>query len=188
MKNMRDSRYNGQLLRGVRRSVVTYLAIENLTNLIGFEIYLIRHVQGYDTDRYRLSHEHHPLIVALMRGGKPMASGANGVFPAASFLHACRPADVCRQHLEGKITVILLDSVINSSETVTNFLQHIRNLHATIRVVVLQEKDISPTGSYSKLLRERPIEVVTLRLSRNQFTGRGSTDTANRLFNTTHLS
>lgn len=35
---------------------------------------------------------------------------------------------------------------------------------------------------------EWPIEVVTLRLSKNQFTGRGSTDTGNRPFNTTHLS
>ncbi|RAO68127.1 uncharacterized protein BHQ10_004139 [Talaromyces amestolkiae] len=191
MTNMRDSRYTGTLLRSVHRNVGTYLATEYLTDLIGLEIYAIRHVQGHDTDGYKLSHEHRTLIVALMRAGEPMASGVNDVFPAASFLHAWQPADIRRQHLEGLVTVILVDSVINSGETVARFLQHIRNLHATIRVVVvagvLQEKAVSPAASLGQLSRESPIEVVALRISKNQFTGRGSTDTGNRLFNTTHL-
>ncbi len=35
--------------------------------------------------------------------------------------------------------------------------------------------------------REAEIEVVALRVSENKYTGRGGTDTGNRLFNTTHL-
>jgi uracil phosphoribosyltransferase/phosphoserine phosphatase/adenylate kinase len=191
MTNMRDSRYSGPLLRDVHRRVGAYLATEYLTDLIGLEKYPVRHVQGHDIDGYRLSHEHRTLIVALMRGGEPIASGVNDVFPAASFLHARQPADICAQHLEGLVTIILVDSVINSGETVAGFLQHIRNLHATVRVVivagVLQEKSTSPTGSLGQLSQEGPVEVVTLRLSENQFTGKGATDTGNRLFNTTHL-
>lgn len=95
MTNMRDSRYSGPLLRSEHRTVGTYLATKYLTDLVGLEIYPIRHVRGHDGDGYQLSHKHRTLIVALMRGGKPLASAVNDVFPAASFLHACQPADIC---------------------------------------------------------------------------------------------
>jgi hypoxanthine phosphoribosyltransferase len=87
-----------------------------------------------------------------------MAWGVNNAFPAASFLHTHKPADIYQRHLEGFVTVILVDSIINSGETMTTFLQHIQNLHAMIRVVVvagvLQEKAVSHKLSWSILTRK----------------------------------
>ena len=40
-------------------------------------------------------------------------------------------------HIQVQRTVLLVDSVVNSGKTVVQFVQHIRNLHATIRVVVV---------------------------------------------------
>lgn len=83
--------------------------------------------------------------------------------------------------------------MVNSGQTVVEFVQHIRHLHPTIRIVVVagvvQAKSLAESkGSFAQILGEDVnVGVVALRLSDNQFTGKGTTDTGNRLFNTTHL-
>jgi uracil phosphoribosyltransferase/phosphoserine phosphatase/adenylate kinase len=191
MTPMRDSRYQGPRLREAHRKAGAYLATEYLTTLVGLETYPVPHVQGHDVDGYRLSHEQRTLIVALMRGGEPIASGINDVFPSAGFLHVRQPADITKAHIKGLVTIFLVDSVVNSGKTVVEFLRHIRNLQATIRVIVVagvvQVESVSLKGLIGQLGQEQNVDIVTLRLSQNKFTGTGVTDTGNRLFNTTDL-
>jgi uracil phosphoribosyltransferase/phosphoserine phosphatase len=190
MTRMRDATVFGPSLREVHGRVGQYLATEFLSQVIGVEEYPIPHVQGHTSSGCRLLHERQTLIVALMRGGEPMAFGVNEVFPHAMFLHANSPGDVLHCHVKEKLTVILVDSVVNSGKTIVEFVRHIRNLHATIRIVVVagvvQAQCMSE--GLKPLDQDRQLSLVALRLSDNKFTGKGTTDTGNRLFNTTHLA
>jgi uracil phosphoribosyltransferase len=191
MTPMRDATVASPVLREAHRRVGWYLATEFLTEMIGMEEYPIPHVQGHQTSGYRLCHEKKTSIVALMRGGEAMALGVNEAFPRAMFVHAKRPKDIEPHHLLRQHTVVLVDSVVNSGKTVVNFVQHVRSLHATIRIVVVagvaQAQSVSEGSLAQALARHANFSLVALRLSDNKFTGRGTTDTGNRLFNTTHL-
>jgi uracil phosphoribosyltransferase/adenylate kinase/phosphoserine phosphatase len=188
MTPMRDAKVAGPALRKAHRRVGWYLATEFLADMIGIEEYPIPHVQGHHTDGYRLAHEQQTSIVALMRGGEAMALGVNEAIPLAMFVHASRPNDIMPHHLHGQHTVVLVDSVVNSGKTVVQFAQHIRNLHATIRIVVVAGVAQAQSVDYlTQALAHTELSLVALRLSHNKFTGRGTTDTGNRLFNTTHL-
>ena len=188
---MRDANVAGPELREAHRRVGHYLAIEYLADVIGIEQYPIRHVLGRKTMGYRLFHEQQTTIVALMRGGEPMALGVNDAFPLAMFVHANNPKNLKLHHLDGQITVILVDSVVNTGKTIIEFVQHVRTLHATIRIVVVagvvQAQCVSESGLKPALATYGKVDLVTLRLSDTKFTGTGTTDTGNRLFNTTRL-
>ncbi|EPE34264.1 PRTase-like protein [Glarea lozoyensis ATCC 20868] len=190
MTPMRDATNAGPQLREAHRRAGWYLATEFLANVVDIEEYPIPHVQGNQTSGYRLCNEQQTLIVALMRGGEPMALGVSDAFPLAVFIHANHPDDIMLHHLQGQCNVVLVDSVVNSGKTVIQFVQHVRNLHATIRIVVvagiIQAQSVSG-GSLTQALGQVGLSVIALRLSENKFTGRGATDTGNRLFNTTHL-
>ncbi|KAH0566009.1 hypothetical protein GP486_000600 [Trichoglossum hirsutum] len=191
MTPTRDAKVAGPALRKAHRRVGVYLATEFLADMIGIEEYPIPHVQGHHTSGYRLSHEQRTSIVALMRGGEAVAYGVNDVFPLAMFVHASRPDDIKLHHLEGQSTLVLVDSVVNSGKTVVQFVQHVRNLHATIRIVVVagvvQAQSVSEGSLAQVLAHHTNLSLVALRLSDNKFGGKGTTDTGNRLFNTTHL-
>ena len=197
MTPMRNASNAGPALREAHHRVGWYLATEYLADVIGLEDYLIPHVQGNDTDGYRLQKEKQTSIVALMRGGEPMALGVNDAVPLAMFIHAHRPDDLTLLQLEGQRTVVLVDSVVNSGKTIVEFAQHIRKLDVSIRIVVItgvaQTQAISPfgEGTLAQELSARGIDknigVIALRISENKFTGIKNTDTGNRLFNTTHL-
>lgn len=192
MTPMRDAKLAGPALREAHRRVGWYLATELLADVIGIEEYSIAHVQGHHTSGYRLLHEEKITIVALMRGGEAMALGVNDALPLAMFVHASRPEDIMLHHLQGQRTVVLVDSVVNSGKTVEEFLQHVRNLDAFIRIVivagVVQAQSIADGPFAQALNRHTKVSLVALRLSENKFTGKGNTDTGNRLFNTTRLS
>jgi uracil phosphoribosyltransferase len=130
-----------------------------------------------------------------MRGGEAMAFGVNEAFPNAMFVHAKHPEDIQPHHLLQQRTVVLVDSVVNSGKTIVSFVQHIHSLHATIHIVVVagvvQAQSVSE-GKLAQALAQAlayhtNFSLITLRLSDNKFTGRGTTDTGNRLFNTTHI-
>lgn len=120
-----------------------------------------------------------------------MALGVNDAFPLAMFIHASRPEDIMPHHLQGQLTMVLVDSVVNSGKTVIQFVRHVRSLNATIHIVVVtgvaQAHSISEGNLARTLARNPKLMIVALRLSDNKFTGKGTTDTGNRLFNTTHL-
>ena len=150
-------------------------------------------MQGHETNGYRLFHEAQTTIVALMRGGEPMALSVSDAFPRAMFVHAGAPDDVLPHHLQGQINVVLVDAVVNSGATLLGFVQQMRALHATVRVVavagVAQARAVEGDGACAReLARAANLRVVALRLSENRFAGRGATDTGNRLFNTTRLA
>ena len=106
MTPMRNANFEGSALREAHRLVGRYLATEFVADVIGLEEYPIRHVQGHQTTGYRLLHEQKTTIVALMRGGEPMAYGVNDVFPLAKFVHASGPEDLKPHHLQGQHTVV----------------------------------------------------------------------------------
>ncbi|PQE30844.1 uracil phosphoribosyltransferase protein [Rutstroemia sp. NJR-2017a WRK4] len=191
MTPMRDAHNDGPVLRESHRRVGQYLATEFLARVVGIEEFPIPHVQGHYSSGYRLLNEQKTSIVALMRGGEPMAFGVNDIFPLAMFVHASCPEDIKLHHLQGQLTVLLVDSVVNSGKSVVQFEQHIRKLHATIRIVVVagvvQTESVSSGGLIDQFARNTTLDIITLRLSENKFTGRGTTDTGNRLFNTTHV-
>ncbi len=188
---MRDAAVAGPDLREAHRRVGWYLAIEFLADVIGLEQSPIRHVLGHPTRGYQLFHEQQTTIVALMRGGEPMALGVNDAFPLAMFVHASDADDVKLHHLQGQLTVILVDSVVNTGKTVVEFVQHVRKLHAIIRIVVVagvvQAHCVSGGSLNQTLARHANLHLIALRLSETKVTGSGTTDTGNRLFNTTHL-
>lgn len=120
-----------------------------------------------------------------------MAFGVNDAFPLAMFVHAQKPEDVEEHHLNGKSTVLLVDSVINEGKTTVNFVKHIWNLHPSIRIVVVagvvQGESVSNDGHIFQSLKGLgKLSIVALRTSANKYTGSGGTDTGNRLFNTTY--
>lgn len=188
----RDARVCGPPLREAHRRVGSYLATELLTDVVGIEQYEIPHVQGHSVKGHRVRHEERTTIVALMRGGEPMAFGVNDVLPLAMFVHARQPGDLGPEHVKGQRTVVLVDSVVNSGTTVVEFVRRIRSFAATICIIVLvgvvQAGSLSSGGALRKILEhDENVSLVALRLSENKFTGTGTTDTGNRLFNTTRL-
>ncbi|KAJ7065022.1 uracil phosphoribosyltransferase-domain-containing protein [Mycena amicta] len=192
MTPMRDARLRGPALREAHVRVGRYLATQLLSECIGLEEFDIPHVQGHNTTGHRYSDEAKTVIVALMRGGEPMALGVNEAMPLAMFVHAKDSRDLTSHHIAGKKRVILVDSVVNSGQSVVEFVQRVRELDAAIHIVVVagvvQAKAVSKNALGQILTSDMNIDLVALRQSDNKFTGRGGTDTGNRLFNTTHLA
>ncbi|KAJ2905829.1 hypothetical protein MKZ38_004077 [Zalerion maritima] len=190
MTPMRDSRVSGSALRGAHHRVGWYLATRFLPDVMGTEAFSIPHVQGHQTDGYRIKNEVRTVIIALMRGGEPMAFGVSEAIPQAMFLHAKGPGDVRAEHLQGMETVVLVDSVVNTGKSIIAFVGRVKELGTKqdMKIVVIagtvQEKAVGEGGPLARL---GGITIVSLRLSENKFTGRGGTDTGNRLFNTTHM-
>ena len=193
MTPTRDAGIAGPALRAAHGNVGKYLATEFVTDMIGLEEYAIPHVQGHQTNGHRLLHEQQTVIVALMRGGEPMALGVSSAFPLAMLVHATEPSDIKTHHLQKRHNVLLVDSVVNSGKSVVEFVQHIRSLgFTTIQIIVVagtvQAKSLSE-GTFSQALEQDiNLSLVALRVSENRFTGSGSTDTGNRLFNTTYIT
>ncbi|KAL8807552.1 MAG: hypothetical protein Q9200_004628 [Gallowayella weberi] len=192
---MRNSAVAGPALREAHRQAGQYLARGFVAEIIGLELAPIQHVLGRPTSGYQLCREKQTTIVALMRGGEPMASGVNDVFPLAMFVHAKDTNDLKFHHLDGQATLILVDSVINTGKTIVDFVKHVRKLHATIRIVVvsgvIQAQCVSGSNDGSlvqNLASYACLHIVGLRLSETSFVGSRQTDTGNRLFNTTHLA
>ncbi|EOD43971.1 putative uracil phosphoribosyltransferase protein [Neofusicoccum parvum UCRNP2] len=189
---MRNAAVAGPALRKAHRRAGAYLATEYLTSVVGLEKCGISHTLGHDTTGYRLLHEGQTTIMAVMRAGEPMAGGVNEVFPLAMFVHADGPEQVMLHHLQGQRQVLLVDSVINSGKTILEFVRVIRELSPDVRVVVVAgvvqaECTVPDSAFYRTLAGHGNVSLVALRRSDTKFTGTGTTDTGNRLFNTTHL-
>ncbi|KAJ7442400.1 uracil phosphoribosyltransferase-domain-containing protein [Mycena galericulata] len=191
MTPMRDARISGPALQKAHGSVGWHLATTFLPKLVGLEEVPIPHVLGNQTTGHRLRHEKKTMIVALMRGGEPMALGVHKAIPLAMFVHAKKPEELNNEHLKGRETVVLVDSVVNSGKSVEEFVQHIRTLDSSIPIVVvagvIQAQSLSDGILGDILARDDNVGFVSLRLSDNKYTGKGTTDTGHRLFNSTHL-
>ncbi|PIA93674.1 hypothetical protein CB0940_04674 [Cercospora beticola] len=193
MSATRDATVSGRALQEAHRKIGWYLATQYLPDLIGLESFKMSHVQGGYTAGHRLHNENKTTIIALMRGGEPMAFGVHDAFPQAKFLHASQPSDIKLGHIQGQENIIVVDSVINSGKSIADHVNHIRTFNLPARIVIIagvvQEQAIQKeTGGLTQaLLGYGRLSIVALRTSANKYTGRGGTDTGNRLFNTTNL-
>ncbi|CAG8976587.1 hypothetical protein HYALB_00002100 [Hymenoscyphus albidus] len=191
MTPTRNAAVAGVALREAHHRIGMYLGMRYLmkSEVVGHEKYGIPHVQGGEVEGYRLLNEQQTCIVPLMRGGEPMAFGLNDCFPSAMLVHAKEPTDLKPHHLKGQQTVVLVDSVVNTGNSLVQFVKYIRDLCPEMRIIfvagVVQRQAISSIRK--ELGAHQRLSIATLRISRNKFTGKGTTDTGNRLFNTTHL-
>ncbi len=189
----RDASVRGHELRTAHQRIGWYLAVELVPHIVELESVEIAHVQGGTTEGYTLRSEAgRTTIVALMRGGEPMALGVAEAFPQAAFLHARDPDDVKADYVVDKRTVLLVDSVVNSGKSLVEFVQRVRSLDKAVNIVfvagVVQSGAIAKNGYIAQHIgQDSRFAIVALRLSENRYTGLGTTDTGNRLFNTTHL-
>ncbi|KAF4950098.1 hypothetical protein FGADI_8437 [Fusarium gaditjirri] len=192
MSPMRDAAVSGPALREAHANVGRYLAIEYVSKIIGLEEYTIPHVQGHKTIGHRLRNEAKTSIVAQMRDGEPMAFGISDVFPQAMFIHASGAEDLEMHHVQGQSNVILVDSVVNSGKSVIEFIKRAARLEPNIDITVVagvvQSEAVAKGHLFEKVMRRHDAGLIALRLSGNRFTGTKTTDTGNRLFNTTHLA
>ncbi|KAM3466048.1 hypothetical protein NHJ6243_001125 [Beauveria neobassiana] len=193
MSPTRDASVSGTALRHAHQEAGKYLALHFLTDLIGVESFHVPHVQGHQTDGFRLAHEPQTTIIALMRGGEPMAFGISEVFPRAMFLHAFDPRDIKDHHLENQKNVILVDSVVNSGKSIIDFLRHVTQrkqdlINIVVVAGVVQKEAVADGHALRTMMEQHRVNMVALRVSGNKFTGTKTTDTGNRLFNTTHLA
>ncbi|KAK7051776.1 uracil phosphoribosyltransferase [Favolaschia claudopus] len=192
MTPMRNAQVSGLALQHAHADAGWYLATTLLPKLVGLEETAIPHVQGGQTAGYRIRGEEKTVVVALMRGGEPMARGVWRAVPGAMFVHAKKPEELTPDHLAHRETVLLVDSVVNSGKSVQEFVQRIRGVNSSIRIVVVtgvvQSGALEIGGVLGDmLLEDENVGVVALRVSENKYTGRGGTDTGHRLFNSTHL-
>ncbi|KAJ7437917.1 uracil phosphoribosyltransferase-domain-containing protein [Mycena galericulata] len=190
MTPMRDARTSGPALQKAHGSVGWYLATTFLPKLVGLEEFPIPHVQGNQTAGHRLRHEKKTVIVALMRRGAPMALGVHEALPLAMFVNATKPEELNNEHVQGRETVVVVDSAVNSGKCVEEFLRHIRTLDSTIAIVVvagvIQAQSLSDGILGDILARDDNVGFVSMCLSDNKYTDKG-TDPGNRLFNTIPL-
>ncbi|KAF2161928.1 hypothetical protein M409DRAFT_27654 [Zasmidium cellare ATCC 36951] len=186
----RDAAVHGPALREAHRNVGRYLATEYLSEYLGLQQYQTQHVQpGKSADGYRLFHEKITLLIPLMRRGEPMAFGVSDIFLLAAFLHAKQPADIEKKHLRGMANAILVDGVVNSGDSLVEFIKRVRELRPSVRIVALSgvTQEDAVKNLPGKLAGCGGVTLFSLRTSENKFTGKGGTDTGARLFGTTEM-
>lgn len=193
----RNANVHGLELQQAHENAGWYLATEYISLALGVESFDFTTVQGKTTQGHRLADESKTLIIPLMRGGDPIARGVFKAFPQAMYHHAKKPEQVSPEHVAGRNAIILADWVVNTGKSMVEFVQHIReNLSSQVRIVmvagVVQEDVVGKDSAEGVFARELAgmgdVSLVTLRVSKNKYTGTGGTDTGHRLFNSTHLA
>ncbi|TLD08144.1 hypothetical protein PspLS_11962 [Pyricularia sp. CBS 133598] len=184
---MRDASVAGPALQEAHVQAGRYMATHLVSEVLGVEEYSIPHVQGMDTIGHRLRDEASTVIVAMMRGGEPMARGVHQVFPLARFLHAKQPTELDRRDISASVAnILLVDSVVNTGESIREFVEHIRRFNSKAEIVVVagvvQSGAIELADGGEASLRgvfvgHGNVRMVALRLSENKYTGNGGTDT-----------
>lgn len=189
MTPMRDAGVTGPRLREAHRRAGWWIATQHVSEMIGCEETENRHVLKDQTEGYRLIDEKKTVIVAVMRAGEPMALGVSEAFPAAIFVHANKPEDLREKHVKGRSTILLVDSVVNSGQTIVGFIEHVRKIDKTVRILVvacvIQAKFFKKPPAHVE--NDWNIGFVAMCLSEHEFKGKAQTDTGNLLFNTTQL-
>lgn len=173
----RDALIAEVALRKAHEEIGKYLALRFVTELVGMEQFETSHEQGHKTAGFCLANEAKTIIVALMRGGEPMALGVNEVFPKAMFLHASAPEDAKNHHLEMQKSLIFVDSVVNNGTTIINFVRHATRLKQDLDNIivvagVVQEQAVAAGHTLRNIIEQHSVKIVTLRLSSNKFIGK----------------
>ena len=121
-----------------------------------------------------------------------MASNINDAFPLVIFVYIRDANDIKLYYLQGQLIVILVNSVVNIDKTIVKFVQHVRKLYITIRIVVItnivQVQYVFGSSTLNRTLAlYAKLYLIALRLFDIKFIDSDITDIDNRLFNTTHL-
>eukprot|EP00978_Attheya_sp_CCMP212_P016427 scaffold43013_cov52-Attheya_sp.AAC.3 len=190
----------GPALQEVHKEVGRFLAEQLLNEVLGHDLVKSRpfsHVQGTTFDGI-VTHANNMVIVPLMRGGEPMSRGVYEYFPGAQLIHygnndekshslLRKAIDVNHPHDKFYKTVVLVDSVVNEGNSIRHTIDHIQSLaqdkEEQLRIVVLTA--VMQKKASILLPKEYPrVQFLALRISENKYTGKGGTDTGNRLFGT----
>jgi uracil phosphoribosyltransferase len=139
------------------------------------------HVQGSTFDGPSTSGGQNVRILPLMRGGEPMSRGVHQRFPEAQLVHYTSDGSNLWPNQKN---LIIVDSVINRGNSIREVLNQLGadgTLHWNIFVLA----GVMQLGAAQTLPKEFPrVRFLTLRVSDNQYSGKGGTDTGNRLFGT----
>lgn len=187
----RNIKIDGLNLQKAHRRVGYHLALELLPKLTGLEKYEMTSVQEKLTSGHRIRNAGKTIVISCM----PLAQGVFKALPAATYVHAQDFTDLQnKKHVkairEAKL-ILLCDFVINNGETMIDFIKKIRSeLNQTARIVmmagVVQAGSVREDRGLTAALKDAgSVGLVALRLSENKYTGKGTTDTGSRLFNTT---
>ena len=203
---MRDSKLQGpslQLEHEECGKLLANLLIDRFGMLIGLvDKVEFSHVQGGASTGLGINSKSKVLILPLMRGGEPMARGVYSRFPNSSFIHFYDEEDNIdrRNNLLAKtfeqldlvtpVKIILVDSVINTGSSIKRAIAFIHRLangfNVPIQLIIMS--GVIQKEAASLLPCQYPrARFITLRVSKNKYTGRGSSDTGNRLFTTTEV-
>ncbi|GIZ43471.1 hypothetical protein CKM354_000669800 [Cercospora kikuchii] len=117
MSATRDTKVSGRALQAADCKIGRYLP-----DLIGLESFKMSHVQGGYTAGHRLQNEKQTTIIALMRGGEPMAFVVHDTLPS---------------HKPNSYMPYNLDSVINSGKSIADHINHIRTFNLAARIVII---------------------------------------------------
>ncbi|GKZ68942.1 hypothetical protein AnigIFM60653_008981 [Aspergillus niger] len=149
-----------------------YLANEYISELRGLEEVAIENPQEPKATVYQLVRESGMLIVPLMGNSHHMAAGICDVFKEACPLQAYDPEEIDLDHLQEKDTVVLVEAVADSAETITRFVNHIHRVKPCLSILivtgVLQAELVAPGGPLPSLIQGGPITVVALSLAKDK--------------------
>ena len=148
----------------------------------------IQHPQGLRMG-WKLADEGLITLVPFMRAGLYTAEGVREVVPNARVVHVSprRGEGLSAEQLDeirpvAGMPVILIDSVVNTGASLEPVLAQLQSRGVSwIGVIAL----VSPVPTAKRLEVEHPdVHFFFARISENQYVGKGSTDTGNRLFGT----
>ncbi|MCA9720172.1 MAG: hypothetical protein H6713_31450 [Myxococcales bacterium] len=169
------------------RALGRFLAGE-LVELFPLERRPIQHPQGI-RDGWRVAGEPRITLCCMMRAGLYATEGVREVLTHAPVVHVTprRRSGLDESDLEdlGSVQgrrVVLIDAVINTGASLEPILGQLRERGADLIAVLAL---VCPVATARRLEAEHPdVHFILARISENQYVGKGTTDTGNRLFGT----
>jgi uracil phosphoribosyltransferase len=157
-----------------------------LADALELENYTIQHCQG-PREGVRIKDEHRVSVVCLMRSGQYLADGLRDVLRQAPIFPVtpCRSSGLTEKDVRMILkasphTIVVVDAVVNTGESLRPVLAQLA-ASSGARLHVLAA--VAPTPTAEKLAGDFPaVTFEYLRLSENQYVGKGHTDTGDRVF------
>ena len=167
-----------------------YLAGE-LLDYFEVEACEIQHPQGVRSG-WQIANESGLALIPFMRAGLYVADGVREVLQRPPMLHVRPTRDVGLPAAElaaldalAVTTTVLIDAVVNTGASLEPVLAQLAARQQRVFVLAL----VCPVATADRLASSWPgVTFLFARLSENQYVGKGSTDTGNRLFGTSRTS
>lgn len=203
---MRDASLQGPHLQKIHEQAGMLLA-DRVIDEHGLQMNLVEavefsHVQGSTYDGLCTSSSRNILILPLMRGGEPMARGIYSKFASAQFIHFYDQEteidkrnnqfkkSIGKMDMKRPVCIFIVDSVINTGRSIKRTIMYIQKvaneISPNMKLALFVVSGVMQEVAANELPIQFPrVRFVTLRVSSNRYTGKGGTDTGNRLFGTT---